>query len=421
MSEVKTNKISSLASNNDITLDPDGTGDVIVASGNVGIGTATPAQLLEISGTAPIIRLTDTGASNNHSEINADYTSGSLQISADTANASSNSRIIFAVDNTERMRIASSGNVGIGTDSPALNVEIVATAAGSVNDSLQIRNNATSSGTGSRIRFINSTDSTSDANGASISSVRNGDDNDLVFETENTTRMTIDASGNTTLKCAAGDSNQALQAWHPTSTSSRTIARFQSNVGGTQTTHAIIKCNGDTGLGTTTTSFRLNVVSGRSDYVASFDRNVDIDGNFRNHIKFSRGGTAVGEILTSQSATQYGTSSDHRLKENVEDMTEAIARVKQLSPKRFSWIVDELDSPNFDGFLAHEAQTVVPQAVSGTHNAVDDDGKAVMQGSDHSHLVPVLTAALKEAVAKIETLETEMTALKARVTALENA
>jgi hypothetical protein len=91
---------------------------------------------------------------------------------------------------------AGNDRVGIGTNAPAHDVEIVATAAGSVNDSLQIRNNATSSGTGSRIRFINSTDNTSDANGASISSVRNGDDNDLVFETENATRMTIDHAGN---------------------------------------------------------------------------------------------------------------------------------------------------------------------------------------------------------------------------------
>ena len=89
---------------------------ILTVSGNgdkVGIGTTSPGQLLEISGGAPIIRLTDTGASNNYSEINADYTSGSLQISADTANASSNSRIIFAVDNTEVCRIRPSG-IAIG-------------------------------------------------------------------------------------------------------------------------------------------------------------------------------------------------------------------------------------------------------------------------------------------------------------------
>ena len=130
-------------------------------------------------------------------------------------------------------------------------------------------------------------------------------------------------------------------------------------------------------------------------------------------IKFARGGTAVGEILCSNSATNYGTSSDHRLKENVEDMTGAIARVKQLAPKRFSWKVDDLDNPNFDGFLAHEAQVVVPQAASGTKDEVDGEGNPVMQSIDHSMLVPLLTGALKEAIAKIETLETNVAKLEA--------
>ena len=66
-----------------------------------------------------------------------------------------------------------------------------------------------------------------------------------------------------------------------------------------------------------------------------------------------------------------------------------------------------------DGFLAHEAQTVVPEAVIGTHNEVDNEGNPVYQGIDQSKLVPLLTAALQEAITKIETLE-------ARVAALEN-
>ena len=108
------------------------------------------------------------------------------------------------------MLVVDAGNdrIGIGTNTPAHDVEIVATADGSVNDSLQIRNNATSSGTGSRIRFINSTDNTSDTNGASISSVRNGDDNDLVFETENASRVTIDHAGNVGI----GTSSPAVEA-----------------------------------------------------------------------------------------------------------------------------------------------------------------------------------------------------------------
>jgi len=137
----------------------------------------------------------------------------------------------------------------------------------------------------------------------------------------------------------------------------------------------------------------------------------------RNHHIFYNGNGAVGSIKTSGSSTSYNTSSDHRLKENVIDVTDGITRVKQLEPKRFNFIADP--DTTVDGFLAHQAQAVVPEAVTGTHNEVDDDGNAVMQGIDQSKLVPLLTAALKEAITKIETLETEMTSVKARLDALE--
>ena len=172
-------------------------------------------------------------------------------------------------------------------------------------------------------------------------------------------------------------------------------------------------------------------------------------------------GSIVGSISVSGSATAFNTSSDYRLKQNVQDMTGAIDRVKQLAPKRFNFIADA--DTTVDGFLAHEAQAIVPEAISGTkdetrevNNAVlssdgrllgeditqaewtagkqatEKDGETipaiypsdstwsashtepVMQGIDQSKLVPLLTAALKESIAKIEALE-------ARVTALEDA
>lgn len=126
---------------------------------------------------------------------------------------------------------------------------------------------------------------------------------------------------------------------------------------------------------------------------------------------YNQSGSSVGSITTNGSSTAYNTTSDHRLKEAVVDMTGAIARVKQLAPKRFNFIADP-DDTTVDGFLAHEAQTVVPEAVTGEHNEVDDDGNAVMQGIDQSKLVPLLTGALKEAIAKIETLETKVAALE---------
>tara|TARA_R100001015_G_C4591658_1_gene147133 strand:- start:143 stop:1120 length:978 start_codon:yes stop_codon:yes gene_type:complete len=129
------------------------------------------------------------------------------------------------------------------------------------------------------------------------------------------------------------------------------------------------------------------------------------------HLVFYNGNGVVGSVASSGSATAYNTSSDYRLKENVTDVTDGITRVKQLAPKRFNFIADA--DTTVDGFLAHEAQTVVPEAITGTKDEVDDDGNAVMQGIDQSKLVPLLTAALKEAIAKIETLETKVAALEA--------
>ena len=118
----------------------------------------------------------------------------------------------------------------------------------------------------------------------------------------------------------------------------------------------------------------------------------------------------VGSITTNGSATAYNTSSDYRLKENVTNISDGITRVKQLSPKRFNFIADA--DTTVDGFLAHETQTVVPEAITGTKDEVDDNGDAVMQVIDQSKLVPLLTAALQEAIAKIETLETKVAALE---------
>ena len=119
----------------------------------------------------------------------------------------------------------------------------------------------------------------------------------------------------------------------------------------------------------------------------------------------------VGRIRTTNTSTSYETSSDYRLKENAVDMTGAIARVKNLQPKRFNFIADDTDTL-VDGFMAHEAQTVVPEAVTGTHNEVDDDGNPVYQGIDQAKLVPLLTGALQEAIAKIEALEARVDALE---------
>ena len=128
-------------------------------------------------------------------------------------------------------------------------------------------------------------------------------------------------------------------------------------------------------------------------------------------IYFNYQGTNVGEIDIDTNDTAYRTTSDYRLKENQVNISDGIDRVKQLNPYRFNWI--STPAKTVDGFFAHEVQTVVPEAVSGSHNEVDDDNNPVYQGIDQAKLVPVLTAALQEAITKIETLETKVAALEA--------
>lgn len=154
----------------------------------------------------------------------------------------------------------------------------------------------------------------------------------------------------------------------------------------------------------------------------------------KKRLRFATNGTDVGYISTTGTTTTYSTSSDYRLKENNVNITDGITRVKQLNPYRFNFIAEPDNT--VDGFYAHEVQSVVPEAVTGTKDAMrteeyevtpavlDDDGnvveEAVMgerevpdyQGIDQSKLVPLLTSALKEAIGRIETLEARITALE---------
>jgi hypothetical protein len=111
----------------------------------------------------------------------------------------------------------------------------------------------------------------------------------------------------------------------------------------------------------------------------------------------------VGSITATVSATAYNTSSDYRLKENVVPIENAVARIDNLNPVRFNFIVDP--SHTVDGFLAHEVTPVVPEAITGEKDAVDADGNPVYQGIDQAKLVPLLVAAVQELSARVAALE----------------
>lgn len=112
--------------------------------------------------------------------------------------------------------------------------------------------------------------------------------------------------------------------------------------------------------------------------------------------------TQVGSITYSATATAYNTSSDARLKHAVQALTGALDAVKALRPVKYKW--NSTDEPDI-GFLAHELMTVAPHAVTGLPDELHPDGTIKPQQVDHSKLIPLLTAALKEVLARLETLE----------------
>jgi hypothetical protein len=159
------------------------------------------------------------------------------------------------------------------------------------------------------------------------------------------------------------------------------------------------------------------------------------------HVQWYNSGTPTGSVtVNGGSAVSYNTTSDYRLKENIAPMTGALAKVAQLKPVTYKW---KLDGANGQGFIAHELQAIVPDCVTGEKDATreeryevtpaveDEEGNittpAVMgtrtvpayQGVDTSFLVATLTAALQETKALIDTQATTITALTARIVALE--
>jgi hypothetical protein len=127
-------------------------------------------------------------------------------------------------------------------------------------------------------------------------------------------------------------------------------------------------------------------------------------------ITFSSGSTARGSISLNASTVTYGTGSDYRLKENIKPISNALDRLSLLKPSRFNFI--ESPEKTVDGFIAHEAQQVVPESVTGSKDEINKDGSPAYQSIDQSKLVPLLTAALQEAILKIESLETRVKQLE---------
>jgi hypothetical protein len=383
----------------------------IDSAGNVGIGTTSPTEELTVgSGGSNYIGIGGDGvnASGIRFYRGASTVDGLIEVDAnedmiismDNTGALGTGQILFKTGATERMRLDASGNLLVGKTSDAINV------AGVVNYNAGI------------VR--------ASRNGNSGQFGRISTDGDIVtFYKDTVTVGSIGTgSGDLHIDGAASHSGVRFQA-------SSLIPRLN----GADADNSI-----DLGYDDGTDTYRFkdlylsgNINLGTKITAASVTTTVNAWKSTSNstssskHMLFANPNGNVGDIRTNGSATAYITSSDYRLKENVVAMSGATERLKQLKPSRFNFIADA--DTTVDGFLAHEVQAVVPEAIAGdkdgmmdeeyevTPAVLDDDGnvvtEAVMgtrsvpdyQGIDQSKLVPLLVATIQELEARITALE----------------
>jgi len=370
----------------DFRVESNGNANMLFVDGGndrIGIGTNSPQKLLHLKDGDIVV---GNGTASNNAVI------GRVGFSTDASNSrfigmesfrggdAANGDLRFHTfggdgDNGERMRIDTAGRVGIGTTSISNKLEV---DGGSAQTRLRV------STTGTDLREA----------GIILANSSKSNANDGIVISHGGAVTTFDDLGGNELMRIAQTGNHAQLLINLTDTTP-----FNSGAPG-----MIIALNDGT---------RYGAIFG-CDQVANRDAVVFVNPNGE-----------VGSIKTSAGSTSYNTSSDYRLKENVNYSFDATSRIKQLKPCRFNFIVNA--GTTVDGFLAHEVSDIVPEAVSGEKDAihvwkdgedlpdgvsvgdkkVDANGKDLInaQSIDQSKLVPLLVKTIQELEARITTLE----------------
>jgi hypothetical protein len=424
----------------------------IDSSGNVGLNTTSMAGKLNVQGSAGGVALQTTDATNSTFRIS--HPSAAVTL----LSGGSSQHLALGTGFAEKMRIDSSGNVGIGTTSPGSPLTI---DTGGTADALRIGNSA---GTDTFIR-LGSTGTNTDTHGVIK---YDKDDNYLSLvvagESHGGGGILIANGGNVGIGTSSPSSKLHI-AENASGTTDMLILHANADGAGENNGIASIKLMGDaehaafikgghTSNGNTILTFHtdahdsgknpqermrilddgavvinatarpvvgtefLGVHGGSASnsvgIAAAVSHNEGIpffasnsSNSFADRLmRFAAGsgGDVRGTIIFNGSAMVYGGTSDYRLKENITSISDGITKLKNLNPINFNWIKDETNT-NIMGFLAHEVQAVMPEAVAGEKDAVDSKGKEDYQEMDYGRITPLIVAALQEAIGRIEALE----------------
>jgi hypothetical protein len=441
------------------------------SSGNVGIGTSAPAYKLDVSGE---IRATSNvrGTGSDQLYVIGGSTNANYMFIGGASSGTANT-IAFTTNSSERARIDSSGNVGIGTSSPTYKLQVLAGYPGvGVYRDVDV----TSSGPAGQGIEIGARNGSTPTPGASIIGALDNPatTGSLQFSTRTanslTEKMRIDSSGNVGINCVPSAWGSYYKVIQSTAASTFCIvtqvndievgtgyynvdsgfSSIYNNTGLTKPSR-YLQSNGvhiwniaNTGTTGNTISWTQamtldssgNLLVGTTSQLgsATFTLVGSIGAYFRANggagneplnchntatsgtiyqITFRDGGSANsrGSITTNGTGTTYGTASDYRLKENVAPMNSGLATVAALKPVTYDWIGNKSQG---EGFIAHELQEVIPHAVTGEKDAVDAEGNIIPQGVDYSKIVVHLVAACQELSAKNDALEARLAALESK-------
>jgi len=391
-------------------------------AGNVGIGTTSPASKLDVF--ADTVTFGDTGSFNfaiNGTNIlfknGAGGTTERMRITSGGDIQTKGGTVYFGATNTgdifvspstgfmyyeyptsygaifrsqagtEAMRIRSDGNIGISTIGSS-NYKLMVNSTTPNQEVVCIQTLNTNTGTGLAGEGPLMLQNTNNTNN-NMAAISNFDANGYINSQLNF--INTDHAGGGAMAFTTRTNGGASYGERMRITQNGTVLVGASSLGGIEA--------------------RLSVQSDSSSSYYPFCINNTAAGTTSYVIQdFYRNSSRTGTI-TQTGGTSYNTTSDYRLKEDIQPITGALDRVALLKPVTFKWKED--DSVG-EGFIAHELQEVCPLAVHGEKDALDKNGNIDPQGVDTSHLVGLLTAAIQEQQAIIEDLKSRIEVLEAK-------